>query len=296
MGTQSLKIDWDNFPNQVANTFRDIYRNDKFFDVTLVSEDLREVKAHRIVISSCSSALRRILYKLDYPNPVLYLRGIKHHHLEAVLEFLYLGSVTVSQSELKEILDVAKQLNIHQLTACQTESSEGQRDVPGMRKVSRGKQTDIELFSSEESKEDEGGDNDEDMDYYNVKDDCEVEEGEEYLNSTIKTSNSDYEDDETKEFPCRRCDLTFYSYLELQVHKKSAHPGNKFPCPQCQYVAGSSADRKKHIENIHERKKHPCPLCDFEASSKSYLKVHLETHEGVKYECQICHVQVRRKD
>ena len=47
MESQSLNVDWDNVPNQFAATFKDIYRNDKFSDVTLVSEDLREVNAHR---------------------------------------------------------------------------------------------------------------------------------------------------------------------------------------------------------------------------------------------------------
>ena len=101
MGSHSYKIDWDDFPDQTTSTLRDIYKNEKFSDVTLVSEDLREIKAHRIVITSCSSALRRILYKVDSPNPVLYLRGINHKHLEAVLEFLYLGSVTVTQQDVK---------------------------------------------------------------------------------------------------------------------------------------------------------------------------------------------------
>lgn len=294
MGSQAFKIDWDNFPNQVATTFRDIYRDDKFSDVTLVSEDLREVKAHRIVITSCSSALRRILFKLDCPNPVLYLRGIQHHHLEAVLEFLYLGSVTVSQNEVKDVLDVAKQLNIHQLSG-QTDVSEGQRDSPEKRKVSPGlgKRVDIELFTNDQRNEVDDGDNYGDMDY-NVMEDCE--EGAEYRYATIKTSTSDYEDDqydEIKEFPCRRCELKFSSSSELLAHKKSSHPGHRFPCPQCNYVAGSSADRKKHIENIHEGRKYPCPQCDFEASSKGYLRVHLETHEGVRYQCQICHVQVK---
>ena len=44
MDSKSLNIDWDNIPHPFAI---DVYRNDKFSDVTLVSEDLGGVKAHR---------------------------------------------------------------------------------------------------------------------------------------------------------------------------------------------------------------------------------------------------------
>jgi len=300
MGSESFKIDWDNFPSKAANTFRDIYKNDKFSDVTLVSEDLREIKAHRLVITNSSSVLRRILYKLDCPNPVLYLSGISHSHLEAVLEFLYLGSVTVSLGEVQHVLAVAKQLKVDQLCikTSNTASTDDSDDSKTMSRIDvKRKKTKVVNFNNDE---------DDDNDYYEamdfkVKGDNECDEEVNFSNADIKTSYSDYEEDtedlveSVKEYPCQRCDVKFSSYAELQDHKMTSHPGNKFPCPQCAYVAGCSGDRKKHIENIHERKKHPCPQCDFMASSKGYLRVHMESHDGVKYECYICQAQITNR-
>ena len=303
MGSNSYKIDWDNFPDQATTTLRDIYKTEKFSDVTLVSEDLREIKAHRIVITSSSSALRRILYKVDSPNPVLYLRGIKHKHLEAVLEFLYLGSVTVTQQDVPGLLAVARELKIHQLSSCDDTGGGGGE----VSRAGKHKMTEVVFFNNDYEDEAEA-DYYEEMDYNNsdVKGDCEEESEEIHFGAAeIKTSYSDYEEEnveedfvenvKVKEHRCTRCDIKFSSYVELQLHKKTDHPGLKYPCPKCPYVAGASADRKKHIENIHEKKKHPCPQCDFEASSKGYLRVHMESHEGIRYECQFCPVQFTNK-
>ena len=309
MGSHAYKIDWDNFPEQTTATIRDIYKNEKFSDVTLVSEDLREIKAHRIVISSCSSALRRILYNVESPNPVLYLKGIKHQHLEAVLEFLYLGSVNIAQHDVTAVLAVARELKIHQLSSAQPERSGGGGGEVSA--VTKHKMTEVVFFNNDCDDEADEAEADyyEEMDYNNsdVKGDCEEESEETHLSEAeIKTSYSDYEEEiadedfvenvKVKEYRCTRCDINFSSYVELQLHKKTDdHPGLKYPCPQCPYVAGTSADRKKHIENIHEKKKHPCPQCDFEASSKGYLKIHLETHDGVRHNCQFCNVQFTNK-
>ena len=211
------------------------------------------------------------------------------------------------------VLAVAKELEINQLSSSHAERSDGDRsrggggEISGATGARKNKLTEVVFFNNDDEDETEA-DYYEEMDYNNsdVKGDCEdYSEEIHFGGADIKTSYSDYEEEnveedavenvKVKEFRCSRCEIRFSSYVELQLHKKTDHPGHKYPCPHCPYVAGAKADRKKHIENIHEKKKHPCPQCDFEASSKGYLRVHMETHDGVRYECKFCPVQFTNK-
>ena len=73
-------------------------RSELFTDLTLVTEDLREARAHRLVVSSGSKVLQKILAsKTLERDPVIFLSGILHDDLTFILQFLYYGDVTVPQ-------------------------------------------------------------------------------------------------------------------------------------------------------------------------------------------------------
>ena len=50
-----------------------------FADVTLVTDDKKQIRAHLTILSACSAVFKNIL-QIDNSNvnPVIYLRGIKH--------------------------------------------------------------------------------------------------------------------------------------------------------------------------------------------------------------------------
>ena len=54
MESDSFFLSSSEFSDRVTDTFKDIYKSERFTDVTLVSEDLTEIRAHKVVLVSGS--------------------------------------------------------------------------------------------------------------------------------------------------------------------------------------------------------------------------------------------------
>ena len=95
-----------------------------FFDVRIACFDeksvMKTIPAHRVVLSACSPVFKELLRAIgsggDTKGPLIFLRGIAYHEVEAVLEFMYNGQTKVSQTELDAFLAAAEELKIKGLT------------------------------------------------------------------------------------------------------------------------------------------------------------------------------------
>ena len=99
----------------LIQTFGDLYINNVLTDVTLITDDKHRIDAHRIVLCAGSAFLRNFLTSTANSHPFLYLKGIKGQNLQSILQFLYLGETNVSDLEIKDLLTVAKDLEITDL-------------------------------------------------------------------------------------------------------------------------------------------------------------------------------------
>ena len=88
MTQDNLDITWQNFSGHVTNIINALVTNERFTDVTLVSDDLAEFKAHKVILSGCSQLLNNIL-KINPEDKVIYLQGIKSTGLKLILDFMY---------------------------------------------------------------------------------------------------------------------------------------------------------------------------------------------------------------
>ena len=52
--TEKYTINWQTFSDYFKLIFKDIYQVGRYLDVTLVSDDQIQFKAHKIVLSACS--------------------------------------------------------------------------------------------------------------------------------------------------------------------------------------------------------------------------------------------------
>jgi len=86
-------------------------RESTFADLTLVV-DGAQVQVHRFILASCSPLFLGMLRHLNHPHPVVFLRGVDHHHLLLILDFMYLGKVSVQQKELPAFLRTAEDLQV----------------------------------------------------------------------------------------------------------------------------------------------------------------------------------------
>ena len=86
---EKYNLQWEKFSNHLTEALKDLGTDGHFADVILVSEDQIQTRAHKDVLSACSSVLRTLLIKNPHSHPLLYLRGIKNKELKAVIQFMY---------------------------------------------------------------------------------------------------------------------------------------------------------------------------------------------------------------
>ena len=82
------------------------------FDVTLVTDDGQHIKAHKIILSAGSHLFSDIFLKSSQTNMLMFLKGIDSVQLEFILDFLFNGEAPVGQEELKEFLEIGKELQV----------------------------------------------------------------------------------------------------------------------------------------------------------------------------------------
>jgi broad-like protein len=112
----AFQLAWKEFNSCTSSTFQDLYSDTEFTDVTLATDDDKQIKAHKVILSSCSSFFRRILLNNPHQHPLLYLKGINSAHLKSIIQFIYLGQAEVNQDDIQKFMESAKDLEIKGLT------------------------------------------------------------------------------------------------------------------------------------------------------------------------------------
>ena len=110
--SEKFTLKWNDFVENVAESFANLRNEEDFFDVTLVSEDLQQLTAHKVVLSSCSPVLKYLLKSSSHPHPVLFLKGARFRDLEYIVDFIYSGQVDIPQEHLNDFLQLAQDLKL----------------------------------------------------------------------------------------------------------------------------------------------------------------------------------------
>jgi hypothetical protein len=88
MVSEAINIDWNKFESVAAQTFKDLHGETNFSDVTLASEDSQQMKAHKIILSSCSPFFKSILLQNPHPQPLIFLKGVNSSDLRHIIKFI----------------------------------------------------------------------------------------------------------------------------------------------------------------------------------------------------------------
>ena len=109
-------LKWNNYQLSLTSAFKHILEEEEFVDVTL-SAGGQNLKAHKVVLSACSTYFRELLRGISlWQHPVLVLKDVQFLELQSILEFVYLGEVNVEQDRLEGFLKTAELLRIKGLT------------------------------------------------------------------------------------------------------------------------------------------------------------------------------------
>ena len=115
MGDEKLTISWNDFEKESPNTFRNLFTEQDFRDVTLVSADAKLISAHKVVLSSSSPFFRNILTRNPHQSPLIFLKGVNFSELDLLVRFIYIGECEVAQEDLDTFLEVGKELEVNGL-------------------------------------------------------------------------------------------------------------------------------------------------------------------------------------
>ena len=92
-------------------------RNDpETSDVTLICEDLKVVKGHKMVLKSFSPVLREILKNIPVTSAVVYLKGINSNVMDPLLDFMYYGKASIDKDLVYNFFKLGKQFEVELLS------------------------------------------------------------------------------------------------------------------------------------------------------------------------------------
>ena len=115
MSSENSSITNNDFEASAPNTFRQLWNDEDFTDVTLATVDNQQINAHKVILSSCSPVFRNILLKNRHQNPLIYLKDVQYYDLNLLLEYIYLGECQVANEDLVNFIKIGEELKINGL-------------------------------------------------------------------------------------------------------------------------------------------------------------------------------------
>ena len=257
MAAEKFSISWNEFGSTVINTFKNLFSDKHFTDVTLVSEDGKQVKAHKVVLSSCSPFFNKVLLLTPHQQPIIFLKGIKHSELLAIVQFIYLGQTDLAQDDLNQFMGAAADLQIEGLQGNQKPVSKTNFDT----------RTNTEIVPQNTIKENLGVD---------IIKNGSIHETPEEWNEQMyyKSQREDIQVKVNGGYTCDRCDYRTQKISNLKPHQISKHDGVKFVCDQCDRQFSTKTNLQTHKQAKHEGKTFICEECDFETSYPTNFSNH----------------------
>lgn len=88
---------------------------DELVDITFACEG-KKIGAHKLVLFSCSPYFKDLLANNKSSHPVFFFHDISYDILKAILEYMYMGEVHITNENLKDFIRVAEALQIRGLS------------------------------------------------------------------------------------------------------------------------------------------------------------------------------------
>ncbi|CAB3238789.1 unnamed protein product [Arctia plantaginis] len=132
MGSEHYCLRWNNHQSNLLGVFSQLLHDESLVDVTLACSDGASIRAHKVVLSACSSYFRSLF--VDHPSrhPIVILKDVGLEELRTLVDFMYKGEVNVQYCQLPALLKTAESLQVKGLAEMTTLSAAGidKRKVP----------------------------------------------------------------------------------------------------------------------------------------------------------------------
>uniref|UniRef100_A0A146KUB3 Protein TKR n=1 Tax=Lygus hesperus TaxID=30085 RepID=A0A146KUB3_LYGHE len=114
MSSPHYSLRWNNHQSHLLTAFDSLLQNETLVDVTLVCEE-SSFKAHKVVLSACSPYFQRIFSETPCKHPVIVLKDLRGWEVQAIVDFMYRGEISVGQEQLSSLIKAAESLQVRGL-------------------------------------------------------------------------------------------------------------------------------------------------------------------------------------
>ena len=257
MVQERINLSWSEFETFTSGTLSELFFDKDFVDVTLACVDGHQVKAHKVVLSSCSPFFKTILLANPHTFPLIYLKGVKIGDLQSIIRFIYTGQAEVSQEGVTSFLEAAKELEIKGLAEENIKSKKENHTEPE-------EKDETSLFKFECDAE-----NDINEEHKNIK--VEVDQIDNNLTKLKRCSDGTYE--------CEDCEYRTKHKKHMKTHKLSLHAKVRFECDECIKAFSDPSSLRRHKKSSHEGVRYACDQCCKSATTA----FHLVKHKSIKH-------------
>lgn len=105
---------WNNHQNHLMRAFDALLQSKTLVDVTLVCAE-SSIRAHKMVLSACSPFFQRVFADTPCKHPVIVLKDFKGWVVQAIIDFMYRGEISVPQEKLHTLIDAGESLQVRGL-------------------------------------------------------------------------------------------------------------------------------------------------------------------------------------
>ena len=240
--TEYFNLLWQDFEHSTSTVFKDLLKDDLFTDVTLACDDNQQIRAHKVILMSCSSFFRNILMKNPHERLVIYLKGVRITELTSIIRFMYLGETQVAQDDLNEFMQASEGLEIKGLITASYPGALGKHESNKDTKNESLKVENIGEHARNQTDPEE---------IVQIKDERSLSKILDKVNKDISPSFMQDKFDSRGQFPCEQCDYKASRADHLKRHIFSLHEKSRINCNMCGFSATRVDNLKRHIQRVH---------------------------------------------
>ena len=119
-----VEINWSNFKPHTLGALRS-FRNEGYLtDVTLVSDDRKLFPAHKLILTTASDYFEKLFRQnTSFYQTFICLEKVSNSELSDIIDFIYLGQVTIQNVKISRFLELAKRFSLKGLNNEDNDSS-----------------------------------------------------------------------------------------------------------------------------------------------------------------------------
>ena len=271
---EEFTFTWKDYQKWTADSVQHMYGKLDFTDVTLVSDDLKQIRAHKFVLSASSQFFEKVLQVTPNNSAILFIKSVQHQELSLLIQFIYKGEVKVPRERLEEFMEAAQDLQIKGLLESDIDTESALEEYS------------VDDFTNTESEKFPDTENKADLNQYEIslvlkcnKCNAEFERNRKHTKRSFLLHMNKVHGKFIKEWKCSHpCNFSSFRKENHDKHKLSQQckMNSKYmACPNCERRFKTEKKYKGHLKSRRCEKQFICDMCTASFKTETKLSEHI---------------------